>query len=164
MIKMNISLTGIKEFEESLNRMSTVTRDFTPELRDIGEWYIDFVTNDVFETDGQVIGEKWPELSDAYKRRKAGVYKDKARAGFKGKVYAGRGILEASGFMRTHWKLFTASQYALITNQADYAIYHQNGTSKMPQRMFVKFDREREEHITKMFSDGILKRIIEAVR
>src|ERR1700712_1763880 len=146
MIKMNISLTGVKEFEGSLDRIRDVVSDFTPELRDIGEWYIDFLQNDVFETEGGVYGSSWQSLNSKYAAQKA-------------KKYPGRGILEASGRMRTSWKLYTASQYALITNGAAYAIYHQEGTSRIPQRMFVKFDKQREDHITSMFSEGILKSI-----
>jgi phage gpG-like protein len=151
MIKMQISLTGVKEFEGKLDRMRNVVKDFTPELRDIGEWYIDFVTNDVFETEGGVYGSSWKPLNSKYAKDKA-------------KKYPGRGILEKTGFMRTHWKLYTASQYALIENQADYAIYHQNGTSRIPQRMFVKLDRQRQDHIATMFREGVLKRLQGAVR
>jgi hypothetical protein len=56
MIKVQISLTGVQEFEGSLDRIRDVVSDFIPELRDIGEWYIDFVQNDVFETEGGVYG------------------------------------------------------------------------------------------------------------
>ena len=148
---MHIELTGVKEFEENLDRIHGVIQSFEPELRDIGEWYIGFLTNDVFETEGGVYHDHWASLSPDYAERKAGHY-------------PGRGVLEASGFMRTHWKLYTTSQYALIENEADYAIYHQEGTDKMPQRMIVKLDRERQDTIYEKFKEGILKRIQDAVR
>jgi phage gpG-like protein len=151
MIKMEISVTGVKELAGSIGQMRNVVKDFTPELRDIGRWYIDFVTNDVFETEGGVYGSSWKSLNSKYAVDKA-------------KKYPGRGILERTGFMRTHWKLYTAAQYALIENQADYAIYHQNGTSRIPQRMFMKLDRQRQNQIITMFREGILKRIQNAMK
>jgi phage gpG-like protein len=151
MLKMHIELTGVKEFEGNLDRIHGVIQSFEPELRDIGEWYIGFLTNDVFETEGGVYHDYWASLTPAY-------------AASKSKENPGRGVLEASGFMRTHWKLYTTSHYALIENEADYAIYHQEGTSKIPQRMFVKFDQDRQNTILEMFKEGILRRIQQAVR
>src|SRR5207253_1898592 len=143
-------LTGIKEFEENLDRIQDVVRSFEPELRDIGEWYINFLQNDVFETEGGVYGDRWSDINPKYAKRKA-------------ENYPGRGILEASGKMRNGWKLYTTSQYALIENQADYAIYHQEGTGKMPQRMIVKFTQDVKDHVYEIFQEGILKRIQNAV-
>jgi len=151
MIQMHISLTGVKEFEGNLDRIHNVVRSFEPELRDIGEWYMDFIQNDVFETEGGVIGENWASLDPKYAAEKA-------------KNYPGRGVLEASGKMRTSWKLYTTSHYALIENETDYAVYHQEGTSRLPQRMFVKLDQDRQDTIVDMFKEGILKRIQNAVR
>ncbi len=116
---MQLSLSGVEEFEGSLNRMREVIGDFTPELGEIGEWYMGFIQNDVFETEGGAIGESWAELNTAYAQNKA-------------KSYPGRGVLEASGKMRSSWKLYTTSHYALIENGTDYAKHHQEGTSRAP--------------------------------
>ena len=157
MIQMKISLSGIEELEGNLERIKDVVHDFTPELREIGEWYLGFIQNDVFETVGGVIGESWSGLNPRYAESKA-------------ERYPGRGVLEASGKMRTGWKVYTASHYALIENLAQnedgeyYATYHQEGTGRLPQRMFVKFDQERKDTIVEMFKEGILKRIQRAVR
>jgi phage gpG-like protein len=151
MIRMEIQLDGIAEVQGSLDRVQDVMRSFEPELRDIGEWYIDFLQNDVWETEGAVFNESWADLDPEYALAKS-------------EKYPGRGILEASGKMRTSWKLYTTSRYALIENQMDYAIYHQEGTGKMPQRMMVKLDREREDKIMELFKEGVLKRIQNAFK
>ena len=106
MIQMKISLSGIEELEGNLERIKDVVHDFTPELREIGEWYINFIQNDVFETEGGVIGESWSSLNPGYAKNKA-------------ERYPGRGVLEASGKMRTSWKLYTSAQYALIENYSE---------------------------------------------
>ncbi len=124
---------------------------FEPELKEIGEWYLGFVQNDVFETEGGAIGESWSGLNPHYAQNKA-------------KKYPGRGVLEASGKMRTSWQLYTTSHYALIENGADYAKHHQDGTNRLPQRMFVKFTSVVQDTIYDMFKEGILKRIQNAVR
>jgi phage gpG-like protein len=151
MIKMNISLTGVKEFEGTLDRIQSVLHDFTPELREAGEWYMNFIQNDVWETEGGAIQENWASLNSRYAASKA-------------KRYPGRGVLEASGRMRNAWKLYTTSQYALIENSTDYAIYHQGGTSRIPQRMFVKFTQDVKSTIYDIFEKGVLKRIQNAAR
>jgi hypothetical protein len=131
MIRMQISLTGITELQGSLDRIRAVAHDFTPELREIGEWYMGFLINDVFETEGGVIGEPWAPLNPEYAKEKA-------------EHYPGRGILEASGKMRTSWRLYTTAQYALIENYAQsdggeyYAKFHQEGTRKMPRRVVAE--------------------------
>ncbi len=152
MINMQISLSRIEELEGNLERIKDVVHDFTPELREIGEWYMGFIQNDVFETEGGVIGESWSNLNPRYAKTKA-------------ERYPGRGVLEASGKMRSSWKLYTTTHYALIENFAQgedgeyYAKHHQEGTGRLPQRMFVKFDEERKNTIVDIFKEGILKRI-----
>jgi len=156
MIKMEIKLQGITELQGSLDLIRSVVHDFTPELREIGQWYMGFLTNDVFETEGGVIGEPWAPLTPDYAKNKA-------------ERYPGRGILEASGKMRTSWGLYTTAQYALIENFAQgdggeyYAKFHQEGTRKMPRRMLAKFDEQRKSTIINMFKEGILKRTQNAV-
>lgn len=149
MIRMEISLTGVKELNANLDRISDVISDFSPELRDIGEWYLQFLQNDVFSSGGSAYGEPWAALSAKYDMAKS-------------KKYPGRGVLEASGKMRTSWKLYTSSHYALIENTTDYAIYHQEGTSRLPQRTIVKLDQQRQDTIMDMFKEGVLKRIQDA--
>lgn len=153
MIKMHITLEGIPELESKLDRIQDVVSDFTPELRMIGEWYMGFIQNDVFETEGGVIGENWSPLNSKYALRKS-------------KKYPGRGVLEASGKMRSSWKLYTTTHYALIENGADYAHWHQDGSpgGKIPQRMFVKITNQVEDKIYDIFEESILDRIQKAAR
>ena len=106
-----------------------------------------------------MIGETWADLNPSY-------------AEWKGKHYnvPGHTKLVRTGKMRTSWKLYTTTHYALIENFAQgedgeyYATHHQEGTGRLPQRMFVKFDEERKNTIVDMFKEGILKRIQRAVQ
>lgn len=149
---MKITLTGLDTALSSMQKRQSLLKQMTKEtLRDIGEWYIDFLQNDVWETEGAVFGENWTPLNPDYALQKS-------------KKYPGRGVLEASGKLRNSWRLYTTSQYALIENTAQsedgtyYAIYHQQGTNRLPKRVIAKIDEQRKNKIYQMFSEGITRR------
>lgn len=153
MLRMKIEVKGLKESLAKMeSRRSLVKTMFKETLRDVGEWYIDFLQNDVWETEGAVFGEPWASLDPEYAEKKA-------------KFYPGRGILERSGKLRTSWRLYTTAQYALIENTARndqgqyYALFHQKGTNRLPQRIIAKIGEQQKNKIYQMFAEGLTKRL-----
>src|SRR5690349_17068240 len=128
MIQMKISLSGITELTGNLDKLRSVIKTgLKPELEKAGQWYMDFLQNDVFGTEGGVYGASWQPINQRYAKRKA-------------QKYPGRGVLERTGKLKRSWKLQATSNYALISNYAKnengdlYGIYHQEGTSRLPKR------------------------------
>lgn len=161
MMRMELSAKGVKAAAIGLDRRRTAIKHiFKDTLQDVGDWYLKFLQNDVWETEGAVFGEPWAPLNPKYAKRKA-------------KKYPGAGILEATGTMRSGWKLVTTSNSALIENTAKnkddkyYAVYHQQEekkSKKLPQRIIIKMDEQRRTHIYEMFKEGILKRFEDATK
>jgi phage gpG-like protein len=156
MLRLKLEVKGLDEAMKKMENRRALINDMMKEsLRDVGEWYINFLQNDVWETEGAVIGESWSSLNPQYAESKAGQY-------------PGRGILERTGKLRTSWRLYTTSQYARIENFAQneqgqfYGIYHQKGTNRLPQRMILKMTSQQEQKIYQIFQEGLTKRFEQA--
>jgi len=153
MISATVKLTGLDKAIAQLQDMGLQLNDFSPELQNVGDYLMDFFTNDVFSSEGAVYGSPWAPLAESTLRQKRG----------------GGGILVASGKMRTSYQLMTSTNYLIITNTATnrngdfYAGYHQEGTSRMPQRLLMKFDQERMDQIVNRIVTSLNERIATAL-
>lgn len=147
-IRTEITIEGIGEAREFLGKVKDSIKDLRDVLEPIAGYLLPFYKDAVFETEGQVIGESWAELSYPYRSRKAGKY-------------PGRGILQASGSMRNSMQIQTSDEFIrlFIPDAIEYAKYHQEGTSKMPQRVILKLDDERFNVVREMMASGISKKI-----
>lgn len=148
-IGFQVEVTGSEELQNALKKIGNGIIDLSDEFENTGKYLIDFTTQQVFETEGQIFASPWAQLSKPYtytKRRK----------------YPNRGILEATGNMRRGF-MFTIlnSRAALFHNIYDesYLQYHQEGTQNMPKRVIYKLDNERKEAIRDIFTTGIHKKI-----
>lgn len=152
MITVTVTVTGVKETQAGLEKLKDAISHLQPVLQDVGDYMMNFLTNDVFESEGGVYGSSWAELSPSTLIQKL-------------KKYPGRGILEASGKMRYGYNLEVSDQAAIISNNAQsesgayYAMYHQTGTDKMPKRTLIKIDEDRKRMIQEKFSDYLNKSI-----
>jgi hypothetical protein len=92
-IQMKITLSGITELENNLEQLrSTLKTGLKPELQKAGQWYTDFLQNDVFATEGGVYGKSWHSINQKYAKKKA-------------EKYPGRGVLERTGKLKKSWSL-----------------------------------------------------------
>lgn len=149
MIKISIDISGIPETVKKLDKIIEIAKDVEPEMAEVGKWALGFYSEEVFITEGAVLGRRWPDLSDRYKRIK---YASNSR-------YPGRRTLERSGILKSGWKLRTASRYALLTNGVEYAKYHQYGTRKMPQRKIAEVTPDIADEIKRRFKDHFISRL-----
>lgn len=152
MITVTVEIKGKDEAINSLDKIKNLLGDFKPEMKAVGDYLLDFFTNDVFDSQGSAIGSQWEPLSEPYSTYKA-------------KMWGAGRILIASGKMRASYKLYTGSDYLIVRNEAlnrygdYYARYHQDGTEKMPQRQLMKFDATRGSKIADMIVTSLNKRI-----
>lgn len=147
MIKVTLELTGNEQALKQIAAIKKTLSGFKPEMEKAGEYLIDFLINDVFNSEGGAFGEKWARLSYPYSY-------------YKSKKWGSAGVLIASGKMRSGWKLYTAADNLVVKiEDAPYATYHQEGTEKMPQRKLLKFDDIRLRKIRDIIIDSLNRRI-----
>jgi hypothetical protein len=88
MVQMNITLSGITKLENNLEQLRSVIKTgLKPELQKAGQWYMDFLQNDVFGTEGGVYGKSWQPINQKYAKKKA-------------QKYPGHGVLERTGKLK----------------------------------------------------------------
>lgn len=145
-LKAKITIEGVDETVDSLERMQKALVDLRDVLQPVGDFLLNFYKNAVFETEGQIIGESWQKLSPEYRSRKS-------------EKFPGRGILEASGTLREAFDVQTTDSFIRIFNPTPYAKWHQFGGRKMPQRVMLKLDKTRADEVSSLVSKGIRKKL-----
>ena len=108
----------------------------------------DFIKEDVFETQGRIIGETWKPLNKKY-------------AIWKSKHYPGKGILEATGKMKSGFKYEAGKQSVVVGNVVDYFKFHQSNKprTKMPRRISMKLNESNKQRIVKFFHEDLRKKL-----
>lgn len=149
-MNIKIDITGIPETVGKLDQLKNVIENVEPEMQDVGKWMLSLLSEEVFATQGGIIGAPWAGLSPSYARKKQ-------------QEYPGRGILVRTGVLQGNWRLMTSRQYALLKNGTPYAPYHQFGTSKMPQRMIAQVDGSVAQEVKRRFEDSLMTRIRKAL-
>lgn len=149
MLKYRVTITGLKEFHGKTKELKEKLKDNTDVMEKVGKWFLSFLTEDVFATEGGALDSPWPELSPS-------TVADKVLSG-----YAGRGILQRTGTLQKGWQLYPTSTYALLKNPVPYAIYHDSDEprTRLPQRKLVKFSSRVREEIDKRFKQAVIDKI-----
>lgn len=145
---LSFKIDGQIQLSRNLQKISAAVTDFTPAFEQSGEDLTRFFSYDVFESEGDAIDESWAPLSKAYAYRKA-------------KLYPGRGILEATGKMRSSFLYQADSTSLRIWNSAEYFKYHQSilPRTKMPRRAMMKLTENLRETVVKNFQVQFLEAV-----
>jgi len=146
MINVDITISGMNQAEGMLNNLKAAVEDMSMEMSDLGDYFMNFFSGDVYDSEGAVFNHPWQALSPAYEIQKA-------------KKWGGGQILVASGEMKQSYSLQTSPNQMTISNSKFYAGYHQSGTSKMPRRVLMDFDQPRIDHITNTILNGIIGKL-----
>ena len=145
---LSFSIEGDKALSRRLRIFSKVTKDFRKPFDKTGKYLRDFIKGDVFETRGRVIGETWKPLNKKY-------------ASWKSQHYPGKGILEATGKMKSGFKYRAGKQEVVVGSIVDYFKFHQSNKprKKMPRRIMMKLDETRKQKIVKYFHEDIRSKL-----
>ena len=113
--------------------LSTSLNDFKGVFGKIGGYLGSFFKNEVFSTEGAVIGERWA-VGPYYHR------------------------LQRTGKMKNSFIHKEAKDYVLITNTAPYFKYHQSKLPrrKLPRRIMMKLAESQRQRIIKMFQQELI--------
>lgn len=135
------SIEGEQQLSRKLLLIASRVKDWTPAFKESAYALKDVFSKDVFSTQGGIIQENWSPLKKAYAIQKA-------------KKHPGKGILEATGDMRSGFMTLWRPDMAQVWNKVEYFKYHQSKkprSSNLPRRVMMKLgDRQRVE-VVKIF-------------
>lgn len=146
MVTLSVQITGTAATISRLQKARIDVTNFTEEFKVVGTFLLNFFTDQVFATEGQVFNERWSPLNRAYQFRKQNKYR-------------GRGILELTGKMRNAFRYQSDRTSLFLDNPTPYLQYHQLGTSKMPQRVIYKLAEAQRQEIVDILSAGLKARL-----
>ena len=132
-MQIQFKIEGVVELNRRLNGLANDIEDWTPATEKAGKYLTSFFSNEVFESEGAIISEKWPD----------GPYYHK---------------LQRSGFMRNSFYFKNDKSQVEIGNRADYFKYHQSNKprKKLPRRVMMKLDIARKRKVIKFFQEQII--------
>lgn len=146
-----VQVIGLTEAINEMRAFINATKNMVSINQLVGEYVLDFFTDDVYESQGNVFGHPWPEVKMPY-------------AAYKTKKWGPQLTLIASGKMRASNVLYTTNDMIRIRNEARsksgryYAIDHQEGGQYLPKRVLMDLDFERKQHIGDMILDDLQRR------
>lgn len=142
---MSIELTwqveGAQQLSRVLRGIGEGVKDWKPAFRETAEELAKVFANDVFDTEGSAIGEKWKPLKPRYLAQKV---KDGYPAD----------TLVRTGKMKRGFKTIFRSDYAEVWNAIAYFQYHQSSaprSSNLPRRVMMKLGENQKQLIVKIF-------------
>lgn len=169
MLSVKVRISGDKEAIEGLKKLGQSLVMFKEAMGSIGKELKDFYGNQVMDSEGSIIDEKWPELSDRYALYKATGHTtlDPARMrNTSGKsIYPGVGILVRTGEMKKSFGYEAQEKSVTIYNDSDHFAFHNSDearTSNLPQRKVFKVTDDVRDIISHIIDEDIKKKITKA--
>ncbi len=138
--RIDWSIEGEQQLSRRLIGLGTGLRDYQKPFNRSANMLQSLFSNEVFDTQGAVIGEQWKRLSPY-------TVAQKAR----------RGLpivpLQSTGRMRRSFKTQVSTDQAVIYNTAEYFKFHQSKAprSRLPRRVMMKLGILQREQIIKVF-------------
>ena len=133
MIKIEISRDQV---DRLLKRYGSKLRNLEKPLTGFGNYFVS-ETEKQFVTETDPDENRWADLAPS-------TLAEKRRLGYPDD------ILTRTGKMRKSVNAIATSKALAIKIQSEYAIYHQEGTSKMPQRKILGMNDKRRERLAKL--------------
>ncbi len=134
------SIEGATELSRELLGISAKLRDYRQPFRQSADMLVRQFSNEVFATQGAVLGEKWKRLSPY-------TVAQKARLGFPSEP------LVRTGRMQRSFDSIVSTDQAVVRNTADYFKYHQSNQprQKLPRRVMMKLTDNTKADIVRYF-------------
>jgi len=136
---------------EALNALGDDLMMWEEYYKSIGASLVDYFSGQVFISQGGVLDEPWPELSEAYNVWKA-------------EEYPGRPPLVREGEMQESFYYDADDDSLTIGNSSDHFIYHQSSETreKIPRRVMMAINNDVESIIAYGIDNGITEKLQKA--
>lgn len=147
-LELTWSIEGEKQLMRRLRTLGDEVKDWTPALKEASDKLKKVFSQDVFKTQGAVIGENWNPLKPTYLAQKV-------KQGYSPSP------LIKTGLMKDSFKSEVTKDQAIISNSASYFKYHQSKEprSKLPRRVMMKLGNPQKEMIVKVFHTHWYKKV-----
>lgn len=147
-MQLRFNIDGQTQLSKVLLGIEGVVRDWTPALSTSAADIIDFIQNDVFNSEGEAIGDPWQPLSPGYAKQKE-------------RKYPGMPILQATGHMRESFGATIDASSLTVWNSATYFKYHQSRLprKKIPRRVMMYLTDNLKQTIVKNFQTQFLEAV-----
>lgn len=146
-LRVEIRMEGMDTLTGRIDAMAGWFR--RPDWRPVQDYLLRAVA-DQFSSEGRRFDTPWAPLNPAYRARKA-------RDGYSTQILVRTGRMKGK-FMERRGVQRTANGIRLRWNLPPYAIFHQEGTSRMPARPIVKVTPRDEQAIRDMMADQLQAR------
>jgi len=152
MLEIQVVVTGKDQALSQVQHLKNIFENLGNVYQEVGEWWIKFLTGEVFTSEGAVYGRRWAQLNENY-------------AFYKATKFGMVGILIASGAMQNGWNMYTGADYLQVKNEAQndrgdyYAAFHQEGTTRMPKRELLVVDSGRATTIRDLIVNNINRQL-----
>lgn len=146
--QLSWSIEGEQQLLRNLRGIRESMRDWKPAYTQAAKELKSIFESDVFETKGRAINTTWKPLSPKYlaQKRREGYPPDP---------------LIRTGEMQKSFKGRVSTDYAEISNTANYFKYHQSKAArkKIPRRIMMKLGNDQKELVVKIFHTHFVKKI-----
>jgi len=139
-VSLTWSIEGEKQLARKLRGIGAGIKDWTDAFGEAGDRLKGIFENEVFASEGAVIGERWQPLKPSYLAQKV-------KAGFPPDTLIKRGVMKSS------FASDVKKDQATIYNTSPYFKYHQSkeARSKIPRRVMMKLGNKQKEIVVKIF-------------
>lgn len=145
--ELSWTIEGEKQLSRRLRGISEGMNDWRPTLKKTAKELVQIFENDVFKTEGNVLGETWDPLSPRYlAKKRADGYSSKP--------------LIRTGAMRKAFQSLVTPDDATIWNAIEYFKYHQSNRprSRLPRRVMMKLGQDQKALVVRIFQEEFIKK------
>lgn len=145
---------------------------FKDAFQSIGKELTSYFSQQVFNSEGGILGDKWAPLNERYRNYKAtghtvldlALQREK-RIGDGVNVYPGRGILVRTGAMQNSFTYDADNNSLTVGNTADYFVFHQSTREpreKIPRRPMMALNEDVKTIISEIIDKDIKDKLRDA--
>lgn len=150
--QLSWNIEGEQQLLRNLRGVKEAMGDWGPAFRKTAKELKDIFANDVFQTEGREIGERWKPLKPQYLAQK------------RAQGYPSTPLIKTGKMKRAFKSMFDPNS-ATIWNAAQYFKYHQSNkprSSNLPRRVMMKLGNDQKQMVVKIFHSHFINKIKKA--
>lgn len=157
MVNLGFKVEGQGKLLDALDELELTFRDFRPLFREAAKLFYEF-EKQAFETEGEssAAGD-WEELSPLHELIKQQAFPGKTILRRTDALFRSLTQPNARGSIRR-----VTDTELLIGTGIDYALYHQTGTSRMPERPVIALTDEQQRQMATFLRRGLAEFVTRA--